>query len=805
MPRTEVPIVPAVLPTITDLPLSLLGRPIFVYDLDRRVFAAANPAALRLFGLAAADMGDVGRLMDDSIATRIVLSDYRDRLSVSGGTIDDRWTFFPPVRSMTLDCRLSAVVLEDGRIGLMFEAAEIEAGDREDRRAVEVLHHIRTMVWLYDCGGDAVFRNPAAMAAFGGAQHRFVDRFVDRAEGAALWQASLAGATSGGIYRVATLNGARWHGLDVSPIRDPVTGDLHVLVNERDVTRIKTIEQKLRDRERQLITAQEIGGLGDWRYDPQRRVFEISTSLAAIYELDHLTVHADEVNGLLPEDERGAVRAQFLAAFQTGEVYDLRHRIVTRSGMVRHVAVRGAVFTDEATGEREMIGILRDVSDEVRARERIEHLALHDTVTGLANRAQFVDRLGRAMGGAESCGALILVDLDGFKDINDTRGHAAGDAVLKEIGVRLMRLARAGDVVARLGGDEFALILPDLVERSSLERRTRELLAALSAPILVEGAFVSVGASIGVSRWPEDGRDPESLQRNADLALYSAKGEGGEVAHFFSRAMRLAVEERRRLLDDLRHAIERRQLDVYFQPLVELEKRRVAGFEALVRWEHPNWGVIPPDSFVPIAESSGLMQPLGAQVLHTALGQIRQWLDEGLEPGTVAVNLGADQLRGEDLVGLIADTLAAFDLPAWRLEIEVTETVTLGRRAAEVVALLERLHDLGVRIVLDDFGTGHASLTHLKRLPVDRLKIDRSFVADIERDASNAAIVKAVLGLGRSLSVSVVAEGVETPAQVRFLRQHGCDVVQGYLFGKPMPREEAGEWLRSMRFAAIAG
>ena len=326
-----------------------------------------------------------------------------------------------------------------------------------------------------------------------------------------------------------------------------------------------------------------------------------------------------------------------------------------------------------------------------------------------------------------------MLDLDGFKEINDRYGHEAGDAVLVEVGRRLTAATRAGEMVARLGGDEFGLILaardPDAVRQ-----RADAVLERVAAPVEIEGATVHLGASIGLATWPEQGDSPETLQQNADLALYSAKLEGGGKAAVYAPEMRAARDARRWVAAELPCAIANGAIEVHYQPIVTLSDGRLAGFEALVRWRHDRRGLVLPDDFVELADAAGLGAALGSHVIALALAQLRSWLDAGLEPGRLAVNLGAGHLLGGRARADVADLLARLAIPPQRLELEVTESVTLRPRTGGVVGTIADLHDLGVSIVLDDFGTGQASLTHLNRLPVDRVKIDRSFVSEIARD-----------------------------------------------------------------------
>ena len=455
--------------------------------------------------------------------------------------------------------------------------------------------------------------------------------------------------------------------------------------------------------------------------------------------------------------------------------------------------------SDPVTGRPCLLVNERDVTERVQATERAEFLAGHDTVTGLVNRGCFVERLRKAMAEPGSVGGLLIVDLDGFKEINDTHGHAAGDAVLREVGARLRASSRPQDICARLGGDEFAIILDGLSDPAVLHRRAEELNIRLAQTIddPVSGGSISLTASFGAALWPGDGETPDALQRNADLALYAAKSDGGNRFQRFDIALRQAADERHQIIEDLRAGIERDEFEVYFQPLMSFRDFHPVGFEALVRWRHPVHGILLPGRFVSAAESVGLMTPIGNSVITMACRQMKTWLEAGLAPGRIAINLSSNQFRNRDLATLVARMVAETGLAPSQVEFEVPETVTLGRNGESVVGILSDLRRLGFAIALDDFGTGYASLTHLRDLPIDTIKLDRSFINEMTGSLADRAIVRAVIGLGHDLGMRVLAEGIEIRAQLDAVAELGCDLGQGYLFGRPMPAGEATGWLQA--------
>ena len=791
-------------PTVGDLrsgAADVLVHPVWVLDPERAVNVYANPAALRFWGAASAEelagpgpagLSDTSQARLDAICARVA----------RGEAVTDRWTFHPQGGPVTMDVVCSAVGLDDGRPGLLVEGVPAAAGG-VDRRAAEALRYTPVIAQLYDDHGEVLFRNPAAVAAYPSSGHRFVSAFVDEAEGRAIWQRLIAGETVVAFVRVRAGGRVRWHDLDARRTVDPVTGRPCVLVNERDVTELKTAMAALREREHQLSEAQEIGRVGDWHFDPPTRTMRLSPRVAAFFDLEPGAVSLDDLLARLHEEDRAELGRLIYDVATDGTTRETICRVVEDGSVFRHVWQRCGVHRDGDGAPAGIVGVVRDVTDEVRARERVEYLAWHDSLTGLIARPRFRELLSQAVRrSAGAGGCVMIVDIDHFREINDIRGHAAGDEMLIEVGRRLKASARATDVVGRLAGDEFGLVLPGLQDIGVLDQRAKSIREIVSAPILVDGTLMSLGASVGIAVWPDAGTDADELMRSAALALASVQAERTGGSAFFTRQMRATVDERRRIVAALPRAIDRHELDVHYQPIVRLSPRRLAGFEALVRWEHSDLGRVPPEDIVSIAEEAGMMWRLGGHVLETALGQMRRWLDAGFEPGRMAVNLGAGQLRERGLAGFVRETLDRAGLRPDQLELEVTETVTLRRRSGMIAETLGELHRLGVAIVLDDFGTGHASLTHLRRLPIDRLKIDRSFVANLGTDGADTAIVRMLIGLARELRIAVVAEGVETEEQAAHLQGMGCEFAQGFFFGRPMSAEEATEWLDRAPLAA---
>ncbi|MBW7902675.1 MAG: EAL domain-containing protein [Rhodocyclaceae bacterium] len=466
-------------------------------------------------------------------------------------------------------------------------------------------------------------------------------------------------------------------------------------------------------------------------------------------------------------------------------------------GTPRHLELFLAPVRSHDGALTHFVGVLNDVTDRRAAEERLMYLATHDSLTGLPNRALLLDRIERAIarGKRGAPGALLFVDLDRFKLINDSDGHDFGDRVLVEVAARLRAAARGGDTVARLGGDEFVLLVENLPgddAAAGVADIAARVLAALDAPMRAAEREIPLGASLGIALYPKDGDDAATLLRHADAALYRAKEAGRGGYRFFSAGMNDEARARLHLQSELKRALELGRIEVHYQPQVDLADGRITGFEALARWFHPELGAIPPDRFIPLAEETGLILPLGEAVLRAACRQAAAWAARG-RPLPVAVNLSPRQLRSPTLPETIAAILAETRCePAW-IELEITESAAMADPAAAQAAL-GRLRGMGLSIAIDDFGTGHSSLARLTRLPVDKLKIDRSFIPaapDAPQSREDAAVVVAIVALGRQLGLRVIAEGVESGRQRDWLAAIGCHQGQGWLFGRPQPADAA--------------
>lgn len=476
-------------------------------------------------------------------------------------------------------------------------------------------------------------------------------------------------------------------------------------------------------------------------------------------------------------------------------------RIVARDGSERWIEHVCKPVFDAAGQPIGLRGSLRDITDRQRAEQKLDFFAHRDPLTGLPNRALFAQLLAQAVLNAERSRtqfALLFLDLDNFKAINESLGHKLGDRLLVEVSKRLQGLLPDNSEIARIGGDEFYIIVDHAADLSGIDLVAQRMIDALGEPFPIDDNMIYIGASIGIALYPNDGRDAANLQSSADAALHQAKAQGRGILRFFSPEMTSRSRARLALEADLRRALDQQELRLHYQPQIDLTSGKIVGVEALVRWLHPQRGLIPPDDFIPLAEESGLVVLLGDWVLHAACQQIRTWTDAGIAPRQTAVNVSAVQLNRGHLLNSVRDALQASGIAPEQLELEITESFVLTDRDQSFKTLSE-LRALGVRLSIDDFGTGYSSLAYLQQLKVHKLKIDLSFVRDVTTNSGNASIVKAVIALGHSLGLEVIAEGVEEDVQARYLHSLQCDVIQGYLISRPLPVEDMTHFLQTYR------
>jgi len=567
-----------------------------------------------------------------------------------------------------------------------------------------------------------------------------------------------------------------------------------------DITDRKALELDLRLRTDALVMAQRIARLGSWDQDVVTGRLEWSQELYDIYGMtrgvdvpkpDELWQHD------YPDDAHLVLRTVSRARYDRTH-YNLDHRIVRRDGETRWVQEQGEYVYDAAGEPIRFIGTLLDITDRKRAEERVEFLGGHDQLTGLPNYSLLLDRLRQAIGLAKSDGntvAVAYLDVDRFKSVNDAVGYAAGDEVLKEIARRLQDSVQPIDTVSRAGGDEFIVILSNVVKSTEIGSKALSILDAFNRPFHAGGRDFHFTASMGISVYPGDIGDASQLIRNADMAMYQGKGKARNNVQFFSAQMHERAIRRLSLEHDLRRAVEREELALVYQPIVDAKSKALVAVEALVRWHLKGKPVVGPDEFIPIAEDTGLIVSIGDWIICQACRQWRAWCDVGLQPIRMSANISGKQIERTDFIATLTQALEDAKMPAEYLDLEITETVLMTEAA---LPSLEAVKALGVRLVIDDFGTGFSSLAYLKRMPIGCLKIDRTFVAYARSGvAADIPISTAIIGIARNLGLQVVAEGIETETQARMLRDLGCDLLQGYYFAVPSSAEVIASMMKA--------
>ena len=568
-----------------------------------------------------------------------------------------------------------------------------------------------------------------------------------------------------------------------------------------DVTSRKEAEQGLRDAERRYRGLFDNALEGIFRTTLEGRYLGANPALAKIYGFDtpdELIASLQNIGSQLYVDPER--RQEFMRILTTrGSVSGFESQVYRKNGEVIWISENARVIVDDDGTEPGYEGTVEDITDRKLYQSRIEQQANFDPLTGLANRSLLQDRLRQAILTAASSRtrlAVAFIDLDRFKFINDTLGHQVGDELLKTMAARFNACVFERDTVARLGGDEFVLLLNSSGSAEQVRVVLERMLGNVTQPWMTEQGEYQITCSVGVALYPDDGVDAQTLLKHADSAMYRAKESGRNNFQFFTREINTAMTERLALEGKLRRALERDQFQLHYQPRIDLVTGRILGAEALIRWYIPGEPPILPDRFIPLAEETGLISPIGRWVLHTACAQNKAWQDLGLPPIAVSVNVSARQFRANNFVRSVAETLQETGLHPSHLELELTESVM--HDAPQLVSMLDELKRIGVQVSIDDFGTGYSSLSSLRRFPVDRLKVDRTFVEHIAVDTDDAAIVRTIIALGRNLGLKVVAEGVETAEQMQFLRDHACDEVQGYYFSRPIPHQQFETLLRSV-------
>ncbi len=559
--------------------------------------------------------------------------------------------------------------------------------------------------------------------------------------------------------------------------------------------KLEKAESALRLSETRLARAQKIARMGSWEWNIASGEIYWSNELYHIFGLtpgEPREICMDWLYTLISPQDLPAFKKAVLNSVKTCQPFNINYRIITKNAGEIVVSSQGEVECDESGNACLLSGTTLDITARIRAESEIQQLINYDTLTGLPNRSLLYDRLHVAIAQAtrdKNLLGVLILDLDRFKGINDTLGHRAGDKLLKSVATRLEACVRETDTLARLGGDEFVAILVGVSHEEGITKVAKKILTIVSEPVYIDGHEIYSTCSIGIAVYPMDGEDSHTLLKHADLAMYQAKEQDRNNFQFFSRDMNIKVLERMILENSMRKALEREEFFLFYQPQVDTRSGKITGMEALLRWQHPELGLLAPDKFIYLAEENNFIIPLGEWVLRTACRQNKAWQNQGLPAVRVAVNLSAKQFSQYHLDQVIASTLLETGLAPEYLELEITES-TIMKDAEQNTVILQKLKDMGISLAIDDFGTGYSSLSYLKHFPISRLKIDRSFVKDITTNPDDAAIAEIIIDIARSLKMDVIAEGVETRAQMQFLSFNNCVEMQGYLFSRPVRAEE---------------
>ncbi len=684
---------------------------------------------------------------------------------------------------------------------------------RSEERYRTILEDIREGYYEIDLTGRYTFLNDAIIKNFGYTKEELIGfdqrKFTDEANAKKLYkifnQIYKTGEPVKGLIEAeySRKDGTKGtYELSASLLRDAQGKPIGFRGVARDTTERKRAEEALRKSEERYRTILE---------DMEEGYFEVDPAGTFTFANDALCISLgytrDELIGMnywqYADDESAKKLFQaFNQVYKTGEpLRDLEHKAIRKDGKGALAEISISLMRDSEGKPAGFRGVSRDITERKRIEERIKYLATHDALTGLPNRTMFSQLLKHAIESAhrhERQFAVLFIDLDRFKNINDTLGHEAGDQLLQEVATRFKQALRASDIIARLGGDEFVLLIEEISDPSQIVLVARKILSATIKPMVLMNQECRVTSSIGISIFPSDAENEQSLMKNADIAMYFAKEEGKNNYQFYSKNIKSQASGWLALETNLGLALERNELSLNYQAKLDLKTNTISGAEALLRWQNPQLGPVSPVHFIPVAEETGLIVPIGTWALRTACAQNVRWIHDGLQMVCIAVNLSLRQLTDDNLIADIEKALGDSGMAPDLLELEITESMVM-HNPERTIALLSKIKQMGVRLAIDDFGTGYSSLAQLRRFPIDTLKVDRSFIRNIPKDFEDNEITKAIIGVGKTLSLRVVAEGVETEEQMAFLREHACDEMQGYYFSKPIAADQFAELLRSHR------
>jgi len=778
--------------------LATMKSAVIVIDLDGKI-SIVNRAAQSMLGFAEGELTGkpIRTIMDpeESISTGQLLR--------SGGTLDLHmgWRSASGAR---VDVIASSSFLRDSdgaAVGVVYVASDVTERRRAEQALRESEHRYRTLfegnplpMWVYDFETlRFIAVNEAAVRHYGFSKDQFLQMTIadirppEEIPVMMNTLATLHDRDRNRIFRHRKKDGTVFDA-EITSFEFVSGGRRARLVIAVDVTERRIAEERLRENEERYRLLFERNLAGVFRSTLDGRILEVNDALAHIfgYEREEL-VTQPAYNLYFGREERQRLMARLR---EQKTLSNIEMRMRRKDGSPIWVLENMNLLD---LGEGGIIeGTIIDITDRKAAQDQVEYQAYHDVLTGLPNRLLFRDRISVALAHARRSRravAVMFLDLDQFKLVNDTLGHTVGDGLLQAAAERLVRCVRADDTVARMGGDEFTILLSDLADARAAATVAQKVLDSISQPIEVDGHELFITTSIGISIFPDDGLDPETLLKNADRAMYRAKEAGRNNYQFATRAAVEAAHGRLSLERSLHHAFDRQEFVIHYQPMIEVDSLRVVGAEALIRWKNPELGLLSPDEFIPVAEDCGLIFPIGEWVLRTACAQMKRWHRAGHDELHIAVNLSARQFQQHDLITMIEQILGETSLPARALDVEITESTAM-HNAELSLAIMTRLKQMGVRISIDDFGTGYSSLSYLKRFPIDTVKIDQNFIRDLSSTTNDGAIISAVISMARALKLRVVAEGVETEEQLAFLRRQHCEAIQGFLYSRPLPADE---------------
>ena len=776
--------------------LATMKSAVIVIDLEGRI-RVANHAATLMLGYQDGDLTGkpVRTIIDpeESISTGQLLR--------SGGTLDLQmgWRGATGGRVDVIASSSFVRDVDDVPVGVVYVASDVTERRRNEQALRESEHRYRTLfegnpipMWVYDFETlRFIAVNEAAVKHYGFTKDEFLKMSIadirppEELPAMMATLAKLHDKDRSRIFRHRKKDGSVFDA-EITSFEFVSAGRRARLVIAVDVTARRRAEERLRENEERYRLLFERNLAGVFRSSLDGRILEVNESMARIFGYPReelLNTPAQRLYFTTEERQRMMARLRDQRTLSNVELR-MRRKDDSPVWILENMSL--------VEGGEVIEGTMIDISERKAAQEQVEYQAYHDVLTGLPNRLLFRDRITVALAHARRSRravAVMFLDLDQFKLVNDTLGHTVGDGLLQAAAERLVHCVRADDTVARMGGDEFTILVSDLPDARSASTIAQKVMDSMAKPIMVDGHELFITTSIGISIFPDDGMDTETLLKNADRAMYRAKEAGRNNFQFAQGAAVDGNGGRLSLERALHHAFDRQEFVIHYQPMVEIDSRRVVGAEALIRWKNPELGLLAPDDFIPVAEDCGLIFPIGEWVLRTACAQMRSWHRAGHEGMRVAVNLSARQFQQHDLTSMIERILDETGLAPGALDIEITETTAM-HNAEMSLGIMTRLKQMGVRLSIDDFGTGYSSLSYLKKFPIDTVKIDQNFVRDLTHSPNDAEIISAVISMARAMKLHVVAEGVETEAQLTFLRRQRCEIMQGFLYSRPLPAEE---------------